>query len=191
MAHEARQLNGERYDYQALCLATPEMLEEVMRTGSRPTLENLSGWEFRGYNTPFFADLLGIRKFKKGFYRENPSAGFDVIQGYNVKIRQNRYGEPWIDVVKNGDSVKFGWYNVYPVRMNEPDYRYPNAVLINYGYDKNSRLDPTRNLRDYLVQVYPGNNDLYLGKAFVALGPLRVFVSYFPLQRENRSTLAA
>jgi len=189
--NEPRQLNGERYDYQGLCLATPEMLEEVLRKGTVPDLEKLSGWEFRGYNTPAFADILGIRKFKKGFYRENPSGGYGTIQGYNVKIRQNAFGEPWIDVLKGADSIKFGWYNVYPVRLTEPDYKYPNAALINYSCDKNFALDPTRNLRDYLVQIYADNPDLYLGKAYVALGPLRVFVSFFILERENRSVLSA
>jgi hypothetical protein len=187
---EPRQLNGERFDHQALCLATDAELEQVMRRGAPPDLQSLSGWEFRGFNTIVIADLLGIRKFKKGFYRETPS-GYDVIQGYNVKIKQNPFGQPWIDVMKGADSFKFGWYNVARVRMTEPDYKYPNAVLINYDCSKNFALDPTRQLRDYLVQVYPDNPDLYLGKAYVALGPLRVFVSYFILERTNRSSLSA
>ncbi|MEJ2362959.1 MAG: hypothetical protein P8Z75_16395 [Gammaproteobacteria bacterium] len=45
-------------------------------------------------------------------------------------------------------------------------------------------LSPDPFLRDYLVQVDADNEDLYLGKAFVALGPKRVFVSYFVLERE-------
>jgi hypothetical protein len=188
---EVRQPNGARYDYQALCLATDAELEQAMRRGTPPDLSSLSGWEFRGYNTPAFADLLGIRKFKKGFYRESPTGGYDVIQGYNVKIKQNAYGEPWVDVMKGADNAKFGWYNVYRVRLTEPDYKYPNAVLINYASSKNFALDPTRQLRDYLVQVYPDNPDLYLGKAFVALGPVRVFVSWFILERISRSSLPA
>jgi hypothetical protein len=164
-----------------------------MRRGTQPDLDQLAGWEFRGYNTPEFAALLGIKKFKKGFYKD---AGVTVaqpraIQGYNVKIApQNALGEPWMDVMKGEGSCKFGWYNVYPVDLGETDSKYPNAVLINYDSPKNFRLDPTRQLRDYLVQVYPDNQDLYLGKAFVALGPVRLFVSYFVLERSNRSSLA-
>jgi hypothetical protein len=192
MAHEPRQPNGQRYDYVSLCMATPEMLEDVMRQGVTPTLEKLAGWEFRGYNTPEFAFLLGIKKFKKGFYKDAARATPTRIQGYNVEIKQNPIGvgEPWIDVMKGNDSHKFGWYDVYPVDLAERDAKYPNAVLINYDSPKNFKLDPTRQLRDYLVQVYADNPDLYLGKAFVALGPVRIFVSFFVLERSNRSSLA-
>lgn len=189
MANLALQPNGERYDYTSICLATPAMLEDIMRCGTRPDLEALAGWEFRGFNTPELFALLGIKKFKKGFYRDAAAAP-GRIQGYNVKIRQNRFGEPWVDEMKGADSIKFGWYNVYPVDLSEPDMKYPNAVLINYNCGKNFALDPTRMLRDYLVQVYPDNPDLYLGKAFLALGPVRVFASYFVLERSNRSSLA-
>ena len=185
------QPNGERYDYQGLCLGEHQALEQVLRRGTQPDLSSLSGWEFRGYNLIPVADIAGIRKFKKGFYRENPAAGHGVIQGYNVKMRQNSFGEPWIDVMKGEQSVKFGWYDVYPVRLTEPDYKYPNGVLINYNSPKNFVLDPTRLLRDYLVQVYPDNSDLYLGKAYFALGPVRVLGAFFVLERLNRSILSA
>ena len=85
-----------------------------------------------------------------------------------------------------------GWYETRAVDLAEPDGKYPNAALINYAAsDKNPVIDPTRLLRDYLVQVYPDNPDLYLGKAFLAFGPLRLFVSYFVLERHNPSELAA
>ena len=189
MKNEPRQPNGDRYDYISLCLATSDMLEDVMRKGVQPDLEKLAGWEFRGCNTPEYAVVLGIKKFKKGFYRDG-STGPGRIQGYNVTIKQNPLGDPWIDVLKGNDSHKFGWYNVYPVDMSEIDCKYPNAALINYASDKNFKLDPTRTLRDYLVQVYPDNPDLYLGKAFLAFGPVRVFMSWFILERSNRSSLA-
>jgi hypothetical protein len=185
------QPNGERLDYQALCLGEHDTLEQVLRRGTQPDLSSLSGWEFRGYNLIPVADIAGIRKFKKGFYRENPAGGYHVIQGYNVKMRQNSFGEPWIDVMKGEQSIKFGWYDVYPVRLTEPDYKYPNAVLINYNSPKNFVLDPTRLLRDYLVQVYPENPDLYLGKAYFALGPVRVLGAFFVLERLNKSILPA
>ena len=190
MANEPRQPNGQRHNYVSLCLSTLAMLEEVMRCGTAPDLEKLAGWEFRGYNTPEFAALLGIKKFKKGFYRDAASPP-GRIQGYNVEIRQSPLGEPWVDVMKGSGSHKFGWYNVYPVDLSEPDNKYPGAVLINYNCAKNFLLDPTRLLRDYLVQVYPDNPDLYLGKAFIALGPVRLFVSFFILERSNRSSLAS
>jgi hypothetical protein len=189
--HEPRRANGERYDYVSLCLASDAELEDVMRRSHQPNPAKLAGWEFRGFNTPDFTALLGIRKFKKGFYQEDPVADPQQgIQGYNVQVVQNGLGDDWFDKIKGGNSVKHGWYNAYPVRLTEADCKYTNALLINYDCDRNLPLDPTRRLRDYLVQPYADDADLFLGKAFVALaGPVRLFVSFFILERYNESTL--
>ena len=182
--------SGDRYDFVGLVTATDEMLEAVLRMGIRPSFEELLGWEFGGYMTWDLTELVGRRKFKKGFYLEDrmrPAA--DGINGYNVKVIQNSLGDPWIDVVEHGESVKHGYFNVYPVQLTEVDARYPHAVLLNYQCTKNGPLEPLRVLRDYLVQVYPDNPDLLLGKIYLAVGPLRLFVSYFALERINRSPL--
>jgi hypothetical protein len=193
MAGEPRQPNGERWTYEALCLARDEDLETVMRTGVRPDLARLSGSEFRGFNTPEILSLAGIRKFKKGFYRADPGRPHaDGVQGYNVNVVQNNLGEPWVDCTRDGEPVRMGWYEVRGVSLADVDNKYPNAVLIDYGASpKNFAGDPTRLLRDYLVQVYADNPDLYLGKAYFAVGPLRVSVSYFVLERHNPSPLGA
>ncbi len=188
---EARQPNGERFDYNALCLATNEQLETVMRMGTPPDMAGLAGWEFKGYNVFEAAVLLGIRKFKKGFYIEDPDREPLVgINGYNVQIHPNNLGEPWIDKTKKGEPIRHGWYDVYPVSLSEIDNKYPNALLIDYGSSpKNFALDPSRALRDYLVQVYPDNPDLLLGKAYAAIGPLRKPVSFFVLERHNEAII--
>ena len=192
MAIEARQPNGERYDFVALALATGDELERVMRMGSAPDLKGLSGFEFRGYNTLDITELFGFRKFKKGFYRadtgRDPAMG---IQGYNVVVEQNSLGNPWRDVLRGAAPIRHGYYEVSRVDLCEVDNRYPNAVLLDYGKGKNAPYNPVRLLRDYVVQVYSDNPDLLLGKAYVALGPLRIFVSYFVLGREGRSGLPA
>lgn len=185
--------NGKRYDYYTLCTASNDDLEQVVRMGSKPDLSQLVGWEFKGFNTPDFTSLLGIRKFKKGFYQEDPSADpTRQINGYNVQVLQNPMGDDWFDKIKDGQSIKHGWYDVYPVKLTEIDCKYPHAALINYNTPRNLPVDPTRKLRDYLVQVYPDNKDLLLGKAYVALfDPIRLFVSFFVLERSNPSALGA
>jgi hypothetical protein len=188
---EPLQPNGERHDYTSLCLSENETLEEVMRLGVQPEIRNLVGWEFRGYNTLDLTSLAGIRKFKKGFYQEDPSTDPEQgCAGYNVQVIQTPLGDDWFEKIRDGQSIKHGWYNCYPVRLTEVDCKYPNGVLINYDCQKNPRLDPSRKLRDYLVQVYADNKDLYLGKAYGALaGPIRLFFSYFVLERANPSAL--
>jgi len=59
-------------------------------------------------------------------------------------------------------------------------------VLLDYGRGGNKPWDPTRGLRDYVVQVDPSNPDLFLGKAYYALGPLRVHSNFFILERLRR-----
>ena len=174
-------MSAGRYDYLTLVSADNHELEQVLRRGVQPDPAKLAEWEFRGYNTLDLTALLGFRKFKKGFFREG-----ERWFGYNVKIKPNGLADPWIDVVKNGKAVRHGFFDVYPVDSGGTDNLYPNAVLLNYASEKNPLWDPSRVLRDYLVQVEPENPDLYLGKAYVALGPKRVFVSFFVLERHNR-----
>lgn len=192
MGEEIRRPDGERYDYVSLAVASCDILENVLRHGTQPKLENLVGWEFKGYNSLDLTEILGFRKFKKGFYLDDSSKDIsNGINGYNVKVIQNRLGEEWIDVTKKGKPFIHGYYNAYPVKINEIDNKYLNAILLNYNCDKNPPYDPSKFLRDYLVQVYPDNNDLYLGKAYIALGNvIRIFVSFFVLERHNKSCLS-
>lgn len=186
MAAKTLKKSASKIDYFTLATSRNEELEQFMTSGVQPDAAKLAGWEFKGFNTFDLTRLAGIRKFKKGFYQDGGE-----VRGYNVKISPSRSGlmEPWVDVMKGDKSFKHGWYDVYPVRSAEKDNLYPNTLLLNYASDKNPKFDPSRFLRDYLVQVDPENPDLYLGKAYVALGDARIFVSYFILERENPSTL--
>jgi len=148
-------------------------LEQVMLRGLTPDLAQLAGWEFRGMNTPVWARAAGIRKFVKGFERRA-----DQVFGYNRPVRQNRDGEPWL--IK---GEPFGWYRVSPVDASDRDNEYLHAALLDYGRGGNKLWDPSRGLRDYLVQVEAGDPDLYLGKAYYALGPARLGVSFFVIER--------
>ncbi len=170
-------------DYLTLASSDDDFLEEVMHSVQAPDSDKLAGWEFKGYNSMDLTTVLGFRKFKKGFYRSDGN-----VCGYNVKVDQNGLIDPWVDQVKKGESVKHGWYDVLDIDAESTDNLYPNSLLLNYDSERNPKVDPSRVLRDYLVQVDPENTDLYLGKAFVALGPKRVFVSYFILERENPSS---
>jgi hypothetical protein len=189
MSHCAapRTRDGRPYDYLDLAAARNDELEAVMNAGTLPDVRSLAGWEWKGFNTLDLTTVLGFRKFKKGFRADAPPPDARArIQGYNVKIRQNGLAGPWEDVVKNGRPVRHGFFDVYPVEAAERDNLYPNALLLNYACGRNPVYDPSVVLRDYLVQVSPDNPDLLLGKAYLALGPKRLFVSYFVLGRHNK-----
>lgn len=163
-------------------------LERVMLEGATPRREALEGWEFRGYNPPKVFRALGIQKFIKGFFVD---AG-DRLAGYNLFVEHPRRGPraPWVGKKGGGPATRHGFYDVVPV---DPSSRYgdfPNAVLLDYGSGRNKALDPEGRIRDFLVQVDPGNPDLYLGKAFLDLGLTRVYSNFFVIEKLQRSPTA-
>jgi hypothetical protein len=171
---------GSTARYRELEALGDDALEVVFLRGTTPDLAKLVGWEFRGTNVPGWARLLGIKKFIKGFWREG-----EEVLGYNCPVVQNSLFEPWDSLPSNLHPKRFGFYKVTPVDATAKDNRYLHAALLNYGEGPNPPWEPARGLRDYLVQVDPDNPDLYLGKAFYALGPLRVATNFFLLERHR------
>lgn len=162
-----------------LARSTDAALERRLAGARGPDAASLAGWEFAGFNTPLFASLLGIRKFVKGFFR-----GPGGIEGYNIPVRQNGLRGPWLHSPDADHPRRFGFYRVVPVRPGSRDGRYPAALLLDYGASPRNRAwRPERVLRDYLVQPDPGEPDVLLGKATLALGPLRVATNFFVLER--------
>lgn len=151
-------------------------LEATFLRGATPDVDALVGWEFRGINHPKWARLAGIKKFVKGFYRTEDGK----VMGYNSPVAQNVLDGRWHVAPK-----KFGFYEVHAVDATDRDNAYLHSVLLNYGRGGNKPYDPTRNLRDYLVQVDPGNPDLFLGKAYYAIGPVRLPTNFFILERHR------
>ena len=154
-------------------------LETVMVYGERPELDALPGWEYRGMNLGIPARLLGIQKFIKGFQRLPGGA----VCGYNVRARQNGPAEPWVARPVDEAPRRFGFYHVVPVTPTARDTAYLHALLLDYGQGGNGRLNPLSTLRDYLVRVASGSDDVLLGKAFMAVGRRRVPLGYFLLER--------
>jgi hypothetical protein len=172
-------VNSDRY-YQ-LERMTMRQLEEVFQRGTTPDLAKLVGWEFRGTNTPAFAKLLGIKKFIKGFFRRDGE-----VWGYNTPVAQNGIHAEWLPRPSDSAPKRFGFYRVDHVDPTSRDNHYLHAVLLDYGRGDNPRTDPSQTLRDYVVQVDPDNPDLYLGKAYVAAGPLRIPTSFFLIERFHK-----
>lgn len=171
-------------DYKALTHASQTDLEEIFRTASGPKLESLPGWEFRGYNVPWFTKILGIQKFIKGFF--HPASG--GVEGYNIPVRQNGFDHPWEHLPGPDAPKRFGFYRVAPVDPAARDNFYPASILLNYGASaRNAFYRVEKVLRDYLVQPDPKNPDLFLGKAYLALGGARVPSNFFVLERLRKT----
>lgn len=163
----------------ALERATWKELETAFINGTTPDVDDLVGWEFRGINRlPLnrlpVAQLVGIKKFCKGFFRTEDGR----VMGYNSPVAQNVLDGRWHIAPK-----KFGYYEVTPVDATARDNVYLHAVLLDYGKGGNKAMDPTAGLRDYVVQL---DKDLFLGKAYYALGPARLGgLNFFILERHR------
>jgi len=154
-------------------------LEKVFQRGAMPDLDALVGWEFRGINhLPLnalpVANLLGIKKFVKGFFRREDGK----VIGYNSPTKNNVLDGRWHVAAK-----RFGFYEVAPVDPTSRDNKYLHSVLLDYGKGGNPVYDPSSLLRDYVVQVDKKNPDLFLGKAYGAIGPARIHTNFFILER--------
>jgi hypothetical protein len=172
----------------ALARATRRELELAVLRGATPDLDGLIGWEFRGINAtppgaPPIARLAGIQKFVKGVFRADDGRVF----GYNCPVVQNALDGRWQTRPSDAEPRRFGFYTVAPVDPTSRDNAYLHALLLDYGKGGNPAWDVARGLRDYLVQVDADNPDLLLGKAYAAVGPGRVPVGYFVLERWRRA----
>ena len=63
------------------------------------------------------------------------------------------------------------------------DNRYLDALLLDYGATPCPSAGSPARLRDYLVRVEPGSDDLLLGQADLAIGSGRITVGWFALER--------
>ena len=165
--------------YRALARRSRSELERVLVRGETPSPDALTGWEYGGWNRPPHMAVLGIRKFIKGFFRTVDDRCF----GYNTPARQDGLDHDWSPRPSGDDPKRFAFYQVTPVDPEGRDNRYLHALLLDYGRGGNPASDVSRFIRDFLVRVEPGSDELLLGKAYLALGPARLFSNFFLLQR--------
>ncbi len=171
------------HDLESLARLTRREHDEIFRAGISPTLEEIVGWEFCGWNCSLVPKLGGFQKFVKGFYRRaDPPPR--ACEGFNILAIQNGLDGDWLGRPADDEPRRFGFYTVEPAPKDRSRVPTGGALLLDYGaHERNPRLDPSRLLRDFIVKV-EGNPDLLLGSAYLALG-LWVFAGYFLLRRRR------
>ncbi|MCA9773339.1 MAG: hypothetical protein KC466_13075, partial [Myxococcales bacterium] len=115
------------YTFEQLQRASDRELEEILRAGKSPNFADMEGWEFKGFNTPPWARLLGIQRFKKGFFKRGTLAF-----GYNIPVDQRAPAGTWTCKPSDAAPKRFGFYEETPA-----DSRYPHALLLDYGLGGN------------------------------------------------------
>ena len=127
------------WTWETLNGADRKVLEEVMRTGATPDIEQLLGHTYRGLNSGLVPRITG-RRFKKVFH-EHEGRPF----GHNI-------------VDRRGKPVEIGWFSLRPEGR---------LVRFDYNVEQNGGLNlPLRGIQDLVVLPNPGDNTLVLGKAY-------------------------
>ena len=163
-------------------------LEHVFVRGATPDLDALVGWEFRGINhLPLnalpIAQLVGIKKFVKGFYRGEDGR----VMGYNSRSCSNVLDGRWHAEAerRRAEALRLLRGRTPVDRDRAATTRTSTRCCSTTARAATSASIRRSGLRDYLVQVDPANPDLFLGKAYYALGPARVATNFFILERHR------
>lgn len=173
-----------KLSFRALTNMSRKQLNRLMEFGTAPQLADVVGYEFRGWNVPPLAALIGTRKFKKGFCGQ-PYKGF--LYGYNVRVQQNDKHEPWLARPSEKNPRRFAFFKVFPPRVVGQS-RFANTMVIHYAsWQRYFFLNPARYTVDYMVYPESSNKDLMLGKSYFELGPIKFFVGHLVLERYNKS----
>jgi hypothetical protein len=178
-------MNAENPTFEDLAASKRSRLDQLLRRGIQPSLAEVAGYEFRGFNMQSLTKVIGTRKFKKGFYG-NPDEGH--LWGYNIRVVQNGLDDPWIALPSDDSPERLAFFKVFPPKPSGRDADFSNSLVVDYAqWPDYIWINPARYILDYLVFPAQGNRDLLLGKSYFALGGSRIFMGYFILERQNRS----
>jgi len=165
--------------YRRLAGKSRSALEAMLVRGETPSLGGIMAYEYRGYNVAPVLSLFGIRKFIKAFFTTTDGDTY----GCNTPVVQNGLKGQWLAKPTESAPRRYAFFSVAGVDPEARDNAYLHALLLDYGQGRNPIYDPSRLLRDYLVRCVPGSDDLLLGKAYLALGPLRIPATFFLLEK--------
>jgi hypothetical protein len=175
-----RVMTGQRWTFESLAGQPRHVLEEVLRSGAAIKSADVVGFEFKGWNLNPMTSFLGVRKFKKGFYRDRKT---NIAWGYNVRVRQGRIDEPWVALPSEDHPRRFYFFGVSDPA---PGNRYPNALVVNYRqWPGNRPINPVRYMVDYIAAANPTNRDLALGKSYLESPIVTIVLGFFVLERHN------
>lgn len=165
-------MTAPRLDFDTLMGLPLRRLAAVHAAGTRPDPAVLAGREYRGANRPATSRLLGIRRFVKGF-EQDPDG---TVRGWNKQVRGASLHAPWTAVRRKDGRVAWAPFLVLPGPAGT------TGLLLDYGAATDPEPGVARRLRDVLVRVEPGSDDVLLGRAYLALGARRLPVGWFVLE---------
>lgn len=172
-------MTGASERFRELAQGPTSELRRLFAAGELPCSPSLIGYEFRGFNHPPLMSLLGIRKFIKAFF----TVPGDVAFGCNTPVEQNGLDGEWLAEPNESNPRRYGFFRVGAADRPDGGDENGRALLLDYGHGHNKPYDPTGLLRDFVVRVDSGSDELLLGRAYLALWRVHVPVCFFLLER--------
>jgi hypothetical protein len=123
--------------------------------------------------------MLVTSKFIKAFYFDRSGQPF----GCNTPVAQNGLAGEWLPRPSAEQPKRYAFFRVEPADPDASAGPRHSAALLDYGRGGNRAHDVSRILRDYLVRVEPGSDDLLLGKAYFVIAGARLASSFFLIER--------
>ncbi len=173
-------MNQSRTDFDRLMRVPIRRLAAVHAAGTRPDPAVLAGREYRGANRPATSAILGIRRFVKGFEMDPDG----TVRGYNKQVRGASLHTPWTVHRRSDGRLAYAPFLVIPRLDREHS---PAGVLLDYGAPTDPEPGLASRLRDVLVRVDPGSDDLLPGRAYLALSARWVPVGWLVLDHLGRA----
>lgn len=165
--------------------SSPAQLRRRLLDGHPVDPRAIEGWAYRGTSVglPAFIERLTWRTFQKTFWRD-PVSG--RLLGWNVRLEQDGLDAPSRPKTHDGEPVCCWHYEVIEPRGVAMPAGFDRGLIIDYGRGYRPTLD-MRWVKDPLVAVEQGNNDLLLGVSYaVILGACVVPPTWFTLERDHR-----
>lgn len=168
--------------FKSLAHENDDMLEALLQQGTMPDPDEMAGWEYDGWSTLKISRYLKMQKFRKGFLKLDD----DYYVGYNSRMVTNGINEGWIyQLGKDGKAKRWRIFDVMPANSDAENNLYPNSLLFDYRTGRNLPV-VEETVRDFVVEVRPGDSRLLLGKMYNKFGKRFVFPNYFLLKRAER-----
>lgn len=172
-----------KWTYETLAQADRPTLENILRTGKPPDIDQLNGYIYCGWNHEAFGRLLSGTKFKKGFWKKD---GAD--SGYNETVNYDgqKYLGQWEVGLHKVRPNQLGYFKVGYVRdtpttkLNAP---YRNLVTFDYSVPYHKwYLQFFMLIRDFVVLPNEDDHSLMLCKAYLRFSEnFHIFYCYFLL----------
>ncbi|MDO6433666.1 hypothetical protein Q4E93_23850 [Flavitalea sp. BT771] len=172
----------QKWTYETLAQADKATLENILRTGTPPDLEELNGYIYCGWNHEWIGRLSGI-KFKKGFYKKD-----GLNYGFNETVVQDHQGflGQWESGLHKVRPNQLGYFKTAYAR-DQPVTKLSTPYLHLATFDYTVPFHKWyliffSVIKDFVVCPNEGDNSLMLCKAYLHFSDsFNVFYCYFIL----------